>query len=587
MRKTTKRYTAGMALMLAGLTCSLTGCASAKPVDFQKYFDYRIHGFSGDGLLLSDALGRITADDFADVADHSDANNTEFLNNVTYHASKEKGIRNGDEITITVDCNEELAKKAHLKAENTTFTFVVSGLTELADDASEVSDDLNSLQTENEKALRDLLSEEIAFPANKTDQFPSSCYVDASTLELQGSALVYLTESDGIVDRYNSNFVSLYTAKFSSTWDKIDGQYCYLVAWMPQSMENGGFDAGCLVTEGGIEFERASNVDQEIFGIKTEELNTTSAQAAARAGKKLDDEMTESVIELLYPQRKSGVSLCRTSDSSRISKAQLEDQFGQTASEQDAIAEDVYFESGTEVVTLEELTILNSDSLGAATFGERLPENSRVTIYEILAKPENTYTYGEIYGRIGDDQWIRLEDKKYYYALPVSAYESLIRKDSALKKAHEGVSPYSYPTSGSSSTAAAESSSSDFTVVHQGKREENTGDDASYSEEPSQSIPEQTPEPDMAARPETPAAADEGLSGPSETYIMNSSHQYVYSYDEPNFYGLSVRLNKYTNGSEVQVYATKDVDFQGTWGQIGKNEWILLYSDEEQNWVRQ
>ncbi len=321
MMNTKKRYTAGMALMLAGLSCSLTGCASAKPVDFQKYFDYRIHGFSGDGLLLSDALVRLAADDFADVADHSDANKTEFLNNITYHASKEKGIRNGDEITITVDCNEELAKKAHLRAENTTFTFVVSGLTELADDASDVSDDLNSLQAENEKALRDILSEEIAFSANKTDQFPSSCYVDASTLELQGSAVVCLTESDGIVDRYSSNFVSLYTARFSSTWDQIDGQYAYLIAWMPQSLENGGFDADSLAAEGGIEFERASNVDLELFGMKTEELNTSSAQAASEAGKKLDDDMTQSVIELLYPLKKSGVSLFETTGGSRISKA--------------------------------------------------------------------------------------------------------------------------------------------------------------------------------------------------------------------------------------------------------------------------
>ncbi len=122
--------------------------------------------------------------------------------------------------------------------------------------------------------------------------------------------------------------------------------------------------------------------------------------------------------------------------------------------------------------------------------------------------------------------------------------------------------------------------------MHQGKRKENKDDGSSYSEEPSQSAPEQTPDLDAPAEIETPSAGDETLSGPSETYVMNSSYQYVYSYNEPNFYGLSVRFNKYTNGSEVQVYAKKDVDFQGTWGQIGKNEWILLYDDEEQNWIR-
>lgn len=48
------------------------------------------------------------------------------------------------------------------------------------------------------------------------------------------------------------------------------------------------------------------------------------------------------------------------------------------------------------------------------------------------------------------------------------------------------------------------------------------------------------------------------------------------SMSNPNILDSWMVVSEYEPGSEVKVYATKDVEYQGTFGRLGKNEWILL-----------
>lgn len=583
-----KKLPLGLGILYAA-AFGLYGCSNAKTVDFKEHFDYRIHGFSGDGVLLSDVMPRALKDDFAELVDNNDENNIEFLNNIFYDASQKENLKNGDEITVTVNCNEDLAKKAGLKPENTTFTLKVEGLTELADDSSKLEDQFDSLQSENEKALRESLTENNKFAASKTDQFTTPCYVDASTLEHQGSALVYLTDSSDGISRWNSNYLSLYTAKYSSDSERLDDQYCYVLGWMPQTLEDGSFGAEDLSAGQTIEIERASNLDKELFGLSTEDLNTSSAQSAKEKEMKLDQDLTRAIIDHLYPQKKSGISMFSSDNGQRISEKDLKDAFDEAQKEQTAIADDIHFETGMNLVTLSDLQLQNKSSLGAVTYGERLPAGSSVTLYEVCAKPADSLYYGEVYGRINENQWIRLEDKKYFYAIPEDDYSRLIQNGSCLLKNNEGVSPFTYPSSAENGASDA-----DPAVKAQDSDSENkiTGSSPGSSAGSGVFAGSGNSSADSGSSGSSSSSASssagEELSGPSETYVLTATNQYVYSYSEPNMYGMSVHVNKYPKGSEVQIYATKEVDFQGTYGQIGKNEWVLLNSvNDGPLWTKQ
>lgn len=564
-------------LLGMGLLFGLFGCSKATIVDFKKTFDYRINGFSGDGVLLSDVLPRATKKDFAELVDYNDENNQEFLNTIFYKASKEKNLKNGDEITINVNCNEELGKKAGLKPENISFIIKVEGLTELADDSSMLKNEYQSLQTENEEALRKALEEDAKFPASKTDQFTTLCSADPSSLEYQGSALVYLNDSEGI-SRWNSNYLSLYTAKYNSESEELDNQYCYILSWMPQSSTDGSFASEDITQGRTIEIERASNLDKELFGIRTDKLNTSSAGYARENGAKLNQELAESVIDKLYPEKRSGISMFSIEDGSLVSWEDLNTAFSKIENDQRSIAEDIHFESGMNLVTLQDLTLQDLDSLGPGGLGKTLPAKSQVTIYEVYAQPVTSLFYGEIYARINENQWICIEDKKYYYALPESEYSRLIEKDSRLLKAHEGISPYAYPSS--LKNIGSEAETSDESVKKDNSQSQPISDSPTESGTLSS-----FKEPSISNGSSSNTSSDNpdsaGLSGPSETYVLSLGDRYVYSYSEPNMYGMSIQVNKYISGSEVQVYATKEVDYQGTYGQIGKNEWILLSSGDD------
>lgn len=100
-------------------------------IDLTKHLKVTFDGRSGDGSVVF----KENPVEY----DKSDAQITDFVDDVDYHYSKDSGLKNGDTITVTAVYNKENAKKLKLKVVNVSKKFKVSHLIYRFSNAKQVS----------------------------------------------------------------------------------------------------------------------------------------------------------------------------------------------------------------------------------------------------------------------------------------------------------------------------------------------------------------------------------------------------------------------------------------------------------------
>lgn len=530
-----KRISKWMALVfMSAMIVCLTGCGAAgKKMDFEKLFSYRVSGFNGFGML-NVSSGK--EEDLSEFIDLNDKNNLAFLTSIDYSADRQTSLFNGDKVQISVAYDKELAKKAGIRPVHDSFSIQVSGLPEMITSSSALKGNAEDLKADNLDYLQQTLNDGWNYitPAS----FSSDAEIDPDSLRYLGSA-IYCSADSG---RPGSSFVSLYSGKLAPE-HKYEGQYCYLAIWIPQSSTTGNFDSDNLYLGDNFEKKMAASVDQQLFGIYTLDLLTSSAQYADEHGQLPDESLLINILDQLYSAGWTYREALEQTGGSYVSSTTLSDAFSKTVAEQDGLNQDIRFETGQTCYALTDLNAVGKEYLTTgATPKQELKTGDSFQIVELYRIPKNSYSYGDVYGRIGDDAWVKLETKKLYSAVPENIYNSLIQKDSVLMKDEEKVSPYDYPTDPGEAEWIAEN------------------------------------------EPETDESGN--LTGDYILYICTAGNTRK-SIRKPNIYDNAFAVNEYEPGSEIKVYEIKEVDYQGTFGRIGKNEWILLGSiDGEVFWQK-
>lgn len=523
-----KKFKRGVTfVVILFILIGLSGCKFGAVIDVKEPFTYSFTGFNGLALINYN----VRTDVFKDYFDYNDQNNLAFFDSIDYTADRGHALSNGDEVTITVTYDTTLAAKAGIRIKNDTFKVPVSGLPELAKDANLLKDQFEHLKAENMDYLMQTLdsSSGIFRPFSAT----GNARISSDSVRYLGSSLIY-TENPADSKACGSNFVSLYSSKITTEDSRYDGKYCYMAIWIPQSASSGEFETDDLYLGDNFGVKLAYTIDERVIGSSLFSYNSSSAKLAEEKGKMPDDQLLIDIISHLYEKDFKQYSVFSGDRASTFSSQELSDLFKSMTAEQQTLSQDIKFEVGQECVTLTELTKRPKEVLGEWITGwDSIEKGTAVTILELYRLPKYSQEYGNIYGRVGDDEWILLEDTEKYLAVPKTVHESLLQKNDYLYKDKEGPSIHDYPTD---------------------------DDEAEYLE--------------SIAEPETDA--DGNLVGPYTTYVCVNDSMFSRSFSKPNMYGGTETRNEYHVGSEVKVYEEKAVKYQGVYGRIGKDEWVLL-----------
>lgn len=126
-------------LMLVGIiVLGFSGCSGNTNVDLMEYVQVNFSGVDGQGsavctmdlaslekTLAGDQDGEISMEELSKLVWI-----TQFEASITYELDQETGLSNGDKVTVTVTCNEDVAKQNHFAVTAGTKEFEVSGLQE-------------------------------------------------------------------------------------------------------------------------------------------------------------------------------------------------------------------------------------------------------------------------------------------------------------------------------------------------------------------------------------------------------------------------------------------------------------------------
>ncbi len=126
-----------MAGMLFNFVLILTGCSSKSTLDFQEIAKIEYSGLNGNGSISFEFDESIYEDgEFLeklypdDTTVEAGIKFIELLTNVDYTFSKEEDLSNGDEVTVTVDYDEDKFEERGIKVKNPEFTVTVEGLSD-------------------------------------------------------------------------------------------------------------------------------------------------------------------------------------------------------------------------------------------------------------------------------------------------------------------------------------------------------------------------------------------------------------------------------------------------------------------------
>lgn len=116
---------------------SLTGCSGKKTLDFQEVLTIEFDGLNGNGNIHQELnqsifnneefLKRLFPDDSETKASMTFL---ELMDDVEYKFSKQEDLSNGDEITVTVEYDEDKFNEKGITIENTEFKTIVEGLSD-------------------------------------------------------------------------------------------------------------------------------------------------------------------------------------------------------------------------------------------------------------------------------------------------------------------------------------------------------------------------------------------------------------------------------------------------------------------------
>lgn len=133
MKKTKILFLTAAVIMILGLA----GCGNTK-IDLMDYVTVVFSGVDGQGKavynvdtvkleqdLAGDTDGQISIDEFEKIGWIS-----QFETTISYQLDKETGLSNGDEVTVSVTCDEEFAKENKVTVSESQKTFKVDGLKE-------------------------------------------------------------------------------------------------------------------------------------------------------------------------------------------------------------------------------------------------------------------------------------------------------------------------------------------------------------------------------------------------------------------------------------------------------------------------
>lgn len=190
----------------------------------------------------------------------------------------------------------------------------------------------------------------------------------------------------------------------------------------------------------------ARDVDYTLYGVNTLELKTSSAGFLEEQSQLPDESLLLDILDQVY----SGTWNDRTAfaqEGTTAVSSTLADTFGSMTTTQSSLNKDIEFKVGQTCHTLDELRVANKENVPFFYSYKRTLEcGESFEILELYRNPKYSDFYGEVFARIGDDEWIQLEDKKQYYCVPEDVYSVLIQNDTCLMKDEPAVSPYNYPT---------------------------------------------------------------------------------------------------------------------------------------------
>ena len=123
--------------MLFTFLFALTGCSGKSTLDFQEIANVEFNGLNGNGGISFEFDESIYEDgEFLeklypdDTTVEAGLKFIELMTNVDYTFSKEEGLSNGDEVTVTMDYDEDKFEERGIKVKNAEFTVTVDGLSD-------------------------------------------------------------------------------------------------------------------------------------------------------------------------------------------------------------------------------------------------------------------------------------------------------------------------------------------------------------------------------------------------------------------------------------------------------------------------
>lgn len=419
-------------VVTAMLSLQLFGCsAPVQKVDLKEAFSWHFEGFNGAGAM---ATSNVSSNDFSLYLDYNNENNAQFFKNISYSPDRRYPLTNGETITVTVDCNEELARKAGLELVNTQFTIPVSDLPDLVLGHSQLSDaQKSSLLQLSREHLDDNLSSSWGSFVPDGVLYTTEVDILPDTVDYLGSC-VFSHSPDADWMEWSSYFTSLYCARVSSAMEELDNRYCYMITWIPQNSRTGDYEL-----DGGygynFETEMAGTVDRHLTEQDLIKLRTSSAEMALDHGKGLDEEALYSIMLDLLPKQVSQYSVLPVENYNVLTLEEVASTAGETHTALETMLTEITWSAGQEIVMVDEVCIRSEETMTWATLG-CVDETDAGDSYTLQAVEQGVgVSAKEFFGKIGDNQWIKLEDSDYYYALPKDVYDSYIgRKDWRVSK---------------------------------------------------------------------------------------------------------------------------------------------------------
>lgn len=132
-----KRSIILLAWIFSSFLIVLTSCSGKVTLDFQEIADVDFSGLNGNGSISFEFDESIYEDGAFleklypdDTTAEAELKFIELLTNVDYTFSKEEDLSNGDEVTVTVEYDEEKFEERGIKVKNPEFTVTVEGLSD-------------------------------------------------------------------------------------------------------------------------------------------------------------------------------------------------------------------------------------------------------------------------------------------------------------------------------------------------------------------------------------------------------------------------------------------------------------------------